>query len=214
VHLAFDQPKSLADPIVRKERLAAIREDHVSALNEIVERIRRDRSLADEIPYFDPADGGSTASCLFLLEAPGPKAVTSGFVSRNNPDETAKNFFLLNLEANLDRRRTVTWNIVPWYIGNGKKIRPASPTDVAEGILYLRALLSLLTRLRAVILIGRKAQRARDLVQEMAPTSTILDMLHPSPLVVNHDPANRPKMLKTLNTAKQILDRDAELRDA
>ena len=40
------------------------------------------------IPHFDPLDGGSNAQVLFLMEAPGPKASASGFVSRNNPDET------------------------------------------------------------------------------------------------------------------------------
>jgi hypothetical protein len=53
------------------------------------------------------------AECLFLLEAPGGNAVE--FISRNNNDETAKNFFKLNTDANLPRMRTVSWNIVPWY---------------------------------------------------------------------------------------------------
>ena len=72
-----------------------------------------------KIPQFDPLDGGIDAECLFLLEAPGPKAVNSGFVSRNNPDETAKNFFELNVGAGLERSKTITWNVVPWYVGSG-----------------------------------------------------------------------------------------------
>ena len=51
-----------------------------------------------------PANPGAWALCtdaaiLYLLEAPGRRAIESGFVSRDNPDETAKNFFLLNIEA-------------------------------------------------------------------------------------------------------------------
>jgi hypothetical protein len=65
-----------------------------------------------------------------LLEAPGGRAVGSGFVSRNNPDETAKNFFLLNQEAGLPRSRTVTWNVVPWYVGSGEKIRAVTDADI------------------------------------------------------------------------------------
>ena len=86
-----------------------------------VQLIRQETGLAREIPYFDPLDGGIAAKCFFLLEAPGPKAVVSGFISRNNPDETAKNFFNLNQDADLPRKSTVSWNVVPWYIGSGKK---------------------------------------------------------------------------------------------
>ena len=170
--------------------------------------------MADEIPYFDPADGGNAARCLFLLEAPGPKAVASGFVSRNNPDETAKNFFVLNQEASLPRYLTVTWNIVPWYIGDGARIRPATGADIIAARPYLQELLSLLPSLRIVVLIGRKAQRAASSIQEMAPGTRILSMLHPSPLVVNRDLRNRPRMLRTLRVARGLLEERTETADA
>ncbi len=41
--------------------------------------------LHQEIPFFDPLDGDVNARCLFVAEAPGPRAVLSGFVSRDNP---------------------------------------------------------------------------------------------------------------------------------
>jgi hypothetical protein len=66
------------------------------------------------IPYFDPWDGGTAAEALYLLEAPGAKAVLSGFISRNNPDETVKNFFQLNQQAGIPRKRTVN---------GGRKVR-------------------------------------------------------------------------------------------
>lgn len=81
------------------------------------------------IPDFDPWDGGVHAQVLFLLEAPGSKAVDSGFVSRNNPDETAKNFFELNRDAGIPRELTVIWNVVPWYIGDGARIRAAKSQE-------------------------------------------------------------------------------------
>ncbi|MGH7717468.1 MAG: hypothetical protein ACREON_01305 [Gemmatimonadaceae bacterium] len=59
------------------------------------------------VPDFDPWDGGTDAEVLYLLEAPGGKAVESGFISRNNPDETARNFFELNRAAGIPRQRTV-----------------------------------------------------------------------------------------------------------
>ena len=90
---------------------------------------------------------------------PGPKARGSGFISRNNPDESAKNFFLACQAAGLPREETVVWNIVPWYIGDGEKIRPATREDIQAGLPYLKRLLQLLPRLEAVVLVGGKAQQ-------------------------------------------------------
>ena len=122
--IPMDAPKSLGITAVRGARVSALELPHVEPLSAFVRNLRAKMGPSYTVPYFDPADGGVQADCLFLLEAPGPKAVKSGFVSRNNPDETAKNFFLLNLEAGIDRERTIVWNIVPWYLGSGTKIRP------------------------------------------------------------------------------------------
>jgi len=108
----MDAPKSLADSSARKARLAALSQPHVAPLAAYVQRLRQAAGHTGRVPDFDPLDGGILAECLFLLEAPGGRAVGSGFVSRNNPDETAKNFFLLNQEAGLSRACTVTWNVV------------------------------------------------------------------------------------------------------
>src|SRR5258708_18766606 len=114
-----DTPKSLAQPNERANRLALIKAPHVAPLNDMVEALRDEFGPPYQIPYFDPLDGGTSAECLFLLEAPGPKAVASGVISRNNPDETARNFFLLNQQAGIDPSRTVTCNVLPWYVGSG-----------------------------------------------------------------------------------------------
>jgi hypothetical protein len=87
-----DQPKSLGYIHERRSRLARLRESHVAPLTDFVERVRQERGCGDHFPYFDPFDGGVNARCLFVLEAPGPKAVESGFILRNNPDESARNF--------------------------------------------------------------------------------------------------------------------------
>jgi uracil-DNA glycosylase len=141
------------------------------------------------------------AQVLLLLDAPGPRAVKSGFVSRNNPDETAKNFFEINLAAGLDRKRTVVWNIVPWYIGTGAKIHAATCTDIKAGIPLLLRLLSLLPRLRAVVLIGRKAERAQSVIASARPKLQLLTCPHPSPLYVNHHPSHREKVRLALAAA-------------
>src|SRR5687768_17686660 len=97
----MDAPKSLADTSTGKARLAALSEPHIAPLAAFVKRLRQAAGHVEGVPDFDPLDGGVLAECLFVLEAPGGRAVRSGFVSRNNPDETAKNFYLLNQEAGL-----------------------------------------------------------------------------------------------------------------
>src|SRR5437660_8308534 len=124
-----DKPKLLGSPQVCNDRRAQLHEPHIAPLTAFVEEVRRKAGAGAAIPDFDPWDGGVDAEILFLLEAPGPRAVASGFISRNNPDESAKNFFQLNAEAKIPRKRTVTWNVVPWYIGDGKSIRAADRTD-------------------------------------------------------------------------------------
>jgi uracil-DNA glycosylase len=180
-------------------------EPHVSALTQFVDQVRHERGGEAVVPYCDPADGGVRADCLFLLEAPGPRAVKSGFVSRNNPDETAKNFMLLNEEARIPRARTVTWNIVPWYIGNSQRIRSATARDVEEGWPYLRRLLALLPHLAVAVLVGRNAQRIRHRLTEARPNLRILDCPHPSPLNVNRRPENRGRVLDALRAAMAAL---------
>ncbi|SCX77029.1 uracil-DNA glycosylase [Nitrosospira sp. Nsp13] len=155
-HAHVDEPKSLGDTAILTHRLAQLSVSHIAPLTAFVEDLRSQRNLTHEIPHFDPFDGGTLAECLFLLEAPGSRAVESGFISRNNPDETAKNFFTFNREAGLDRRRTVVWNVVPWYVGTGQKIRPVTLKDIRDAEPALRSLLPLLPNLKVVVLVGQK----------------------------------------------------------
>lgn len=116
-----DAPRTLGNPTVIAERMASLEMPHIAPLSALVHQVREDFGPEATVPFFDPADGGIHVEVLFLLEAPGPKA--TNFISRNNPDQTAENFFWLNREAELDRKRTVMWNVVPMYIGNEEKTR-------------------------------------------------------------------------------------------
>lgn len=194
--------KRLRDPIVREQRLASLEQSHVAMLTAFVRSLRGEHGPEYSIPYFDPADGGCVAEILFLLEAPGPQAVRSGFVSRDNPDETARNFLLLCEEAGIDRRRTVCWNVVPWYIGTGERIRAATVQDVASGLQSLGRLLELLPRLSTVVLVGGKAARARGFVVEQRPRVSVVEMPHPSPMFINRSPGNRDRILAVLKRLK------------
>jgi len=202
----IDTPMCLRDRAQCAARLVLWRSPAMAALRKFVEEVRVE-SGEDRVPYFDPLDGGAGAECLFLLEAPGPQAVRSEFVSRNNPDQTAKNWFELNVEAGIDRRRTIIWNIVPWYVGKDRRIRPVVSGDIQLGLPYLERLLSLLPALRLVVLVGKKAGQARSSIQAWASYVTIVDVPHPSPLFVNRLPGNRGLILQGLREVREVLDR-------
>lgn len=200
-----DFPKSLGLNEQQIKRCELLFSDHIQALTEFVHTLRGQKGEDYSIPYFDPYDGGRLAQVLFLLEAAGPKAVKSGFISRSNPDETAKNFYLLNYEAGIKRELSVLWNIVPWYIGTGQKIRPANKHDIAEGCESLGDLIKLLSNLKVIVLVGKKSQSSRQHIQRLVPTIEIVEMPHPSPMFVNRHPNNRKEILAILKQLKLCL---------
>ncbi len=201
-----DKPKLLGGLAARVARQTELRDPHIAPLTAFVDALRVQMGSNYRIPYFDPWDGGVAAEVLYLLEAPGAKAVVSGFISRNNPDESAKNFFELNQQSGIPRKRTITWNVVPWYIGSGSRIRPANSGDIEEGIQLLNSLLALLPRLRAIVLIGRKAQRGSIHIARLRPNIRLFRSPHPSPLFVNNSPLNREKILVVLREVADYLD--------
>jgi len=90
-----NKPKLLGEPTALNTRLKQLEVPHIAPLTAFVHELRDIMGPDASIPYFDPWDGGLDSEVLFLLEAPGPKARNSGFISRNNPDETAKNLLEL-----------------------------------------------------------------------------------------------------------------------
>lgn len=193
-----DEPKSLRMPDVRAALVALLAGGHMAPLTKLVRTLITEMGPEYAIPMFDPMDGGIHADCLFLLEAPGAKAVATGFVSRNNPDETAKNFFLLCNEAGIERRRSVVWNIVPWYIGSGTKIRPANAADLRAAGVALTRLIVLLPNLHTIVLVGAKAASASSAIEALLPSARIRTIPHPSPMFVNRAPGNRALILERL----------------
>lgn len=196
-HVPVDEPKSLANHEVRFERVAMLNKAHIAPLTRFVDDLRKNLGLTTEIPYFDPLDGGINAKVLFVLEAPGAKAVASGFVSRNNPDESARNMFLLLQEAGFNRSETALWNIVPWYIGTGKKIRPAGLEDIQSGFPYLLQVVDRMSDLKGVVLVGKKAGKVKHHLTKLLEIP-VWETYHPSPLFVNNRPENRSRILAHL----------------
>ncbi len=107
--------------------------------------------------------------------------VGSGFVSRDNNDETAKNFFEANEVAKLPRKLTVTWNIVPWDLSKDGQKQPPTKADIELGLTYLYRLINLLPRLRAIVLVGTKAQKVERVLRERYDRIRILPMPPPQP---------------------------------
>ena len=191
-------PKSLGLAHIRESRLCEVNNPDTAILTQFVLKMRSELGDKFSIPYFDPFDGAKNAACLFLLEAPGGKAKMSGFISRDNPDETAKNIFELCMSADLPRKSTIIWNIVPWYVGDSDKIRPVTIKDIKQAEPYLVELLTHLPQLKSIILFGRKSQKAFKTLSKIAPHFEIYHCWHPSPLSLNGHPERREHTLQTL----------------
>ena len=139
-----------------------------------------------EVPDFDPLDGGVKARALFLFEKPGPmvaakgrgKRAGSGFISRDNDDQTAEAIFNFMRQAGLPRRQTILWNVIPWWNGT----RAVTRSELNDGVAHMKKLINLLPNVRAVVLVGKKAGKAR-LELETIGSLCLFNSSHPSPLV-------------------------------
>jgi hypothetical protein len=170
--MTADRARSLASDAEKVQRASAD-VAAVAPLAAYVERLRR-HGLGD-VPDFDPLDGGTSAQALFLFEKPGPKAAISGFISRNNDDRTAENTFRFMQQASIPRKITCTWNVVPAWNGTSK----VTGDELRSGVACLNELFELMPNLKVVMLVGRKAERAMDLLKERG--LAILASCHPSP---------------------------------
>ncbi len=198
-----DRPKTNREPEEVERKLDLLREPHVAPLTAYVERLRAMKPDA-AIPDFDPTEAGVTARIALLLEAPGRRSALdagSGFVSPDNNDQTAANMWDLLHEAGIDRAEDcVTWNVIPWYIGDGTKIRSARRTDLDEAREATRELFSLLPDLRVVVLLGKPAAGAWGL---LGLELDAIEAPHPSPLNLNTRPERRTEIRDALIEAKR-----------
>lgn len=170
------------------EKLGRIRDPHVQALNALVDKLRSNRlpDLASDapydVPYFDPCDGGVGARVLFLFEKPGRRASNdggSGFISRDNNDETARSTKRFLDEAGFSREETVLWNVIPGWNGT-RKITAAEKVHAQQ---HLGQLLSLLPLVKAVVLVGNHAQKLADnYLRHPNSSLKLFESTHPSPI--------------------------------
>lgn len=187
-------PRSLANPGACEQRRALVCQPHIAALTELVGTLRAQGRGA--VPNFDPLDGGVGAKALFLFEKPGPmtddttgkKRPGSGFISRDNDDPTAEATFLFMEEAGIPRRLTIIWNVIPWWNGT----RRIAGAELRDGVSAVIDLVALLPELKVIVLVGRKAARARSLLE--GRNAHLFESAHPSPIVR----ASRPDLRKSI----------------
>jgi len=198
-------PRGHRDQKLVARKLTLLDEPHIRPVSELVREIRR--VVGRDVPYVDPTLGGTEARILFLLEAPAAAAAHgSGMLSPDNDDGTAANVFRLYESSRLTRRWCLHWNVVPWYIGSGTRIRAASGADVLEGQQWLARLIQQLPDLRLVVAMGRPAGNgfARYLLHEDARILPWLAVPHPSQRVLNASPDARPQLEWAFRIAARI----------
>jgi uracil-DNA glycosylase len=184
--------------------MSATREDrlddpHVRPLMDVV-RDLRDRGLV--VPNVDPNDGGVDARILVLLETPGPRAVVSGFVSRDNPDPSAKNIGKVLDAAAFARSDVLLWNVVPYCMSTQTQNRNATAAHIREAIPAGQAFIDCLPKLVAVVFCGRSAQRAQKSLRLPAGVLALCTF-HPGAKAFNN-PRCRTNINETFQVARHL----------
>jgi hypothetical protein len=181
-------PRSMKHADIRAERRAMLSLPHVAPLRDFAIALRE--RLGVEVPDFDPADGGTGASLLFLLEKPGPMTsadrtgrVGSGFISLDNDDPTAEAAFGFMKQAGIPRHKVVMWNVIPGWNGT----RKITSAELKAGVGEVSALIQRLPAVGGIVLVGNKARRAEPLLRRTG--LHLFHSLHPSPLVRASRPA-------------------------
>lgn len=123
----------------------------------------------------------------------------------DNDDPTVQTVFELTQQAGVYREWVATWNIVPWYVGDGERIRGVRPDEIEEGREHLRRLLVLLPDLRVVVTMGEPAAVGWSSLASQYPLITTLTSWHASRLALNGHPERKAHLLATLHLAQQLV---------
>lgn len=201
-----DEPRSMRYPHVQQERQAMLKAGyaHMAPLIKYAAEMRA-AGNGFELPDFDPLDGGADAEVLLLLEKPGPKTSAMGgstFISRNNNDQTAANFFRFMQEVGMPREMAVTWNAIPYWDGKIK----FNASDRREGRRFLGPLLSVLPNLKAIVLVGLVAWQAEEDVRRLTEGRRVAPKIFRSYHPSGQNWKNHDQIKATWATVKAFLD--------
>lgn len=204
--MEITRPRSLRSTEVLEERLSGVLTGPVEALNDWVLREEAKRNLS--IPRFDPADAGTEAKVMFLLESPGPMADAgrgSGIISVDNNDPTAENLWCFRRNASLVDG-CLHWNAVPWYLGSESQgVVTPEPGDVRRGVSMFRALLALLPDLQVVVPMGNAAKQAWGMYCTERPNNyVVVPTWHPAARALTA-PGRRQNVQRALDRVAYLL---------
>lgn len=158
---------------------AGLREPHVAPVNDLVEAL----SLAKhgvKLPLAAPWHGGIKAPALVVLNDPGEAALVPDFLCVRNPDRASDRQRHLMTASGINPADLCPWNGYPWPRENKKDL---TPEEALEGGQALLEMMGLMSDLRLLLLLGRKARDAADAVlPELTaahPHLEIIRSLHP-----------------------------------
>ena len=106
----------------------------------------------------------------FSLKSPGPRAVGTRFISRDNPDPSACNMGKALDATGFVRSDVLLWNVVPYSISTVDRNKNATPSQIRLAAPDTQDFLNLLPELRAVTFCGRRAQLAEPYLSIKAQT--------------------------------------------
>lgn len=109
-------------------------------------------------------------------------------------------------ETGIARCDTLLWNIVPWYVGDGRRIRAVNNDDIRQSLPYVKDLLALLQGLKVIVLVGKKAQSTKSQIRQLT-SLPIVDTHHPSARVFNVWPCKKDEMREQLLQIAVIINR-------
>lgn len=161
------------------EQAAGLREPHVAPINELVGTLSQAKHGV-RLPLAAPWHGGIHAPVLSVLNDPGEEALVPGYLCLRNPDRASDRQRHLMTAFDIDPADFCPWNGYPWPRENKKDLTPDEALDGGQALLEM---MSLMTNLRLLLLLGRKARDAADAVlpelTDTYPQVQVIRSLHP-----------------------------------
>ncbi|GGK38135.1 hypothetical protein GCM10008955_35040 [Deinococcus malanensis] len=171
-------------------------------LTHYVQRLRQEHGH-DNVPDFDPEDGGVSAKILLLLTSPSPHALPhsgSGFVSMENHDSTAQAVNKAVHSLLIGRMSFVLWNLVPWRTPSEKP----TGNEVAAGLKELGELMKLLPNVQVVIATGTSASSVAEQIRPLIGERHLMTCASPRPRGKTKE-ASISALVQTLKQAEATL---------